>query len=198
MIKEVLERMRFFENMERKTISLEIAKIPNNPRTVRRARFSIDGVEYVPYSESHIVLYPVDGGISFSFSGCAMAYFTVDGFANIAHICLTGAGNEYDCRDIWNEKVNSGEYQNVKLFYPATDSLMGLLCSEYEKRKKQVPPDKLFNICGYISPDDQHCYSALIDLERKCVIAEEEHQPYNGSAACLIPVIKVKNHSVQI
>ena len=82
MIKEVLKRMHFFENMER--IPLDIAKIPNNPRTVQRAVFYIDGVEYVPYSESHIVLYPVDGGISFSFSGCAMAYFTVDGFGNFA------------------------------------------------------------------------------------------------------------------
>ena len=135
MIKEVLKRMHFFENMER--IPLDIAKIPNNPRTVQRAVFYIDGVEYVPYSESHIVLYPVDGGISFSFSGCAMAYFTVDGFANIAHICLTGAGNEYDCRDIWNEKVNSGEYQNVKLFYPATDSLMGYYVLNMRKEKNR-------------------------------------------------------------
>ena len=194
MIAEVLERMRFFEKKE--CIPLAVSKKVTEANKERYEGFCFNGVCYVPYSQSNIVLCSASEGISFSFTGCAMAYFEKAGKPYIAHISLDSC-KEYDCRELWNVKVLAKEYQNPRLFYPASDRLLKSLYDIASKMRYSDGFEKHLNICGYINFDEQLFYSALIDFDGECVLAEESHYPFEGDYALLLPPF-VKNYSIPV
>ena len=144
----------------------------------------INGCAYVPYCQSCISMFKNSGGISFSFTGCAMASFVYNRYTYITHICLLGPENPMDCRNLWNYNVQRHIFTNVRLFYPASPFLLLRFQQECIRRGIFIPEKKL-NICGYIDPLTQDAYSALIDLENHMVLFEEQHNPHKGQNAII-------------
>ena len=97
-------------------------------------------------------------GISFEFSGCAMAQFSYLDQTYIAHISLHQRGNAYDAGSYWNaflEKiVNNGlgsRYTNFKLFKPFDQTAETIIRNHGLN----------YDCCGII--DQQGiCYSAIV------------------------------------
>ena len=146
--------------------------------------YNFNGISSVPYATGKIVMYSSTGGISFDFSGCAMATFIYHNIRHIAHIFLQGPDNDNDCRDFWNERINNHIYTDVRLFYPASEFLLTLMTNLCIGRG-YMRPDHHLTICGYINPDNSRVYSALIDLDNHQVLFEEEHRPHENNNAII-------------
>ena len=97
-------------------------------------------------------------GISFEFSGCAMAQFSYLDQTYIAHISLHQRGSAYDTRLFWNaflqKIVNKGlgsRYTDFKLFRPFDQTAEVLIINHGLN----------FDCCGIIDLQG-NCYSAIV------------------------------------
>lgn len=91
-----------------------------------------------------------DYGVSFQFTGCAMAKFKYQGIPYICHIALTGVGNVDDCRILWKKFLNENRNSitDLVMFKP--------------NRNMPLHNLKIENVCGVITPDHQ-CYSFIVN-----------------------------------
>lgn len=119
---------------------------------------------YVSYISNKISLFrksPSLVAISDQFSGCAMAYYMIDGTECIAHISLEFTSK---ARDEWNEYILE-HYKNITkylIFRPmrtATRLYNSLFVSK-------IYPQNGSNIVGLISQDGTKCFAVLTQIVR--------------------------------
>ena len=167
---------------------LKINSQNNNTTSEHGKEFNlITYVGHIPESNCYYKL-GKKGGISFDFSGCAMAMYTKNDQKYVAHISVLNRSTDENIKE-WNKLVTNKEINEIKLFYPAPDIAQDLKIELLEKNKHPVPrnPEYPYNVCGYID-ENGNCYSAIVNLEEKKVIYEFTHIPY--SECCEISSVK--------
>lgn len=115
----------------------------------------------VKYDQGFISYYEKSNnsiGVSFEFSGCAMAQFSYLDKTFIAHISLHPPGNVYDTRNNWNlflrKIVNhslGNRYKDFILFKPFDNTALVIMSNHGIN----------YDCCGIIDQQDV-CYSAVI------------------------------------
>ena len=159
---------------------------PNN--NINWQRFTYAGTNYRPkygltyYTQGEIkyVYLPPDcNGISFGFSGCAMAYFIFNGNAYIAHIYLSGHGDPYDCGDVWNNFIstNKGSIKEYVIFRPNSGNRL----LDYMRKHSSECRN---SVVGIIT-SRLHCYSIVTDKNYKplYMIERKKRKYYSNNLA---------------
>lgn len=110
-------------------------------------------------------------GVSFEFSGCAMAKF-ID-FANKSYVChiYLNSGESGDCRELWKSFIDkcSFDLMDVVIFKPYTPLMKKLYMHFYDCNIKTT-------VCGVICPDGE-CYSLLMRRDNFWIIYCEKVTP---------------------
>ena len=117
----------------------------------------------VMYHQGRIAFYDITnckhGGISFQFTGCALAQFSHFGRKYIAHISLHEVNSIYDTRRDWNSFLQNildnniqAQFVNFILFRPFDETAKILSIKYYPNG----------NCCGIIDSQN-NCFSAILD-----------------------------------
>lgn len=95
--------------------------------------------------------------ISFGFTGCAMAKFTLGGHTYFCHIYTSGDA-VYDCKAAWNKFLqdNSSKITDLVIFKPFTPRIYTMYSNN-------------LSVLGIIAKDGS-CYSALMDKSSLTII----------------------------
>ncbi len=99
--------------------------------------------------------------ISFDFTGCAMAKFTLGGHTYFCHI-YTSSTVGLDCKTIWNDFLRrySRHITDLVIFKPFTPRMECQI--RYCVKSRIISDPNQLSVLGIISRDGS-CYSALID-----------------------------------
>lgn len=110
-------------------------------------------------------------GVSFEFSGCAMAKFL--DYSNNPYVChiYLNRGESGDCRDLWNIFIDKCRFDlaNVVIFKPYTPLMKKLYAHFCDCNIKTT-------VCGVICPNGD-CYSLLIRKDNFWILYCEKVTP---------------------